>query len=101
MRFEIQHGSKRLIFDSDLHGLRVHGRSFGSGRDGALVYDQMRDLPQAEEVEGAPHGVQRREFRLRGRARGVAHVRVMGLGLAGLLGLLHTAMGALMGGCDW
>jgi hypothetical protein len=38
MRFEIEHGPKRLIFDSNLHGLRI------------LIYDQTRDV-QADEVE--------------------------------------------------
>ena len=51
MQFEIEHGTRRLIFDSDLHGLRAHGRSFISGRDGILIYDQTKDLPQADAVE--------------------------------------------------
>jgi hypothetical protein len=50
MRFEILHDSKRLIFDSDLHGLRIGGTEYLSGRDGFLIYDQTRDL-QAAEVE--------------------------------------------------
>lgn len=50
MRFEIEHASKRLIFDSDLHGLRINGKEYLSGRDGVLIYDQTRDL-QADEVE--------------------------------------------------
>lgn len=50
MRFEMQAGSKRLIFDSDLRGLRVHGREYLAGRDGALIYDQTRGL-RADEVE--------------------------------------------------
>ena len=44
MRFEIEHASKRLIFDSDLHGLRIDGVEYLSGRDGILIYDQTRDL---------------------------------------------------------
>ena len=50
MRFEIELGPKRLIFDSDLHGLRIKGTEYLSGRDGVLIYDQTRDL-QADEVE--------------------------------------------------
>ena len=51
MRFEIEHGLKRLIFDSDLHGLRIGGREYLSGRDGVLIYDQTRDLKGANHVE--------------------------------------------------
>jgi hypothetical protein len=51
MRFEIELGPKRLIFDSDLRGLRIKGKEYVSGRDGVLVYDQTRDLQQAGEVE--------------------------------------------------
>ena len=50
MRFEIELGPKRLVFDSDLHGLRIQGREYLSGRDGVLIYDKTRDL-QADEVE--------------------------------------------------
>jgi hypothetical protein len=50
MRFEIERGPKRLIFDSDLRGLRVKGIEYNSGRDGVLIYDQTRDV-QADEVE--------------------------------------------------
>ena len=50
MRFEIGHGPKRLIFDSDLHGLRIEGTEYLAGRDGVLIYDQTRDL-HASEVE--------------------------------------------------
>lgn len=50
MRFEIELGPKRLIFDSDLHGLRIQGREYLSGRDGVLIYDKTRGL-QADEVE--------------------------------------------------
>jgi hypothetical protein len=50
MRFEIELGPKRLIFDSDLHGIRIQGREYLSGRDGVLIYDKTRDL-QADEVE--------------------------------------------------
>jgi len=51
MRFEIELDAKRLIFDSDLHGLRIDGIEYLSGRDGILIYDQTRDAPQAAEVE--------------------------------------------------
>ena len=50
MRFEIGLGPKRLIFDSDLRGLRIGGRDFVSGRDGVLIYDQTRGL-QTDQVE--------------------------------------------------
>ena len=50
MRFAIERGSKRLIFDSDLRGLRVQGREYISGRDGTLIYDQTKGS-QAAEVE--------------------------------------------------
>ena len=50
MRFEIEQGSKRLIFDSDLHGLRIKGNEYLAGRDGVLIYDQTREL-QADQVE--------------------------------------------------
>jgi hypothetical protein len=50
MRFEIEQGPKRLIFDSDLHGLRIKRITYLAGRDGILIYDQTRDL-QADEVE--------------------------------------------------
>jgi len=43
-------GPKRLIFDSDLHGLRIKGREYTSGRDGLLIYDQTRDV-YADQVE--------------------------------------------------
>src|SRR4030095_6937377 len=48
MRFDIQLGPKRLIFDSDLHGLRINGTEYLSGRDGVLIYDKTRDLRQGE-----------------------------------------------------
>ena len=51
MRFEIEPGARRLIFDSDLHGLRIDGVEYLSGRDGVLIYDQTRDLPQTDVVE--------------------------------------------------
>ena len=50
MRFQMELGPKRLIFDSDLHGLRSKGTEYLAGRDGILIYDQTLDL-QADEVE--------------------------------------------------
>lgn len=50
MRFEIERGPKRLIFDSDLHGLRTHGREYLAGRDGILIYDRTRGV-KSDEVE--------------------------------------------------
>ena len=51
MRFEIPLGPKRLIFYSDLHGLRIHGTEYLSGRDGVLIYDKTRDLRKTDVVE--------------------------------------------------
>jgi len=51
MRFEIELDSKRLLFDSDLRGLRVKETEYISGRDGVLIYDQTRHLDVADEVE--------------------------------------------------
>lgn len=50
MRFDISLGPKHLIFDSDLHGLRIHGTEYVSGRDGLLIYDKSRHLT-SDEVE--------------------------------------------------
>jgi hypothetical protein len=50
MQFEIDLKTKRLIFDSELHGLRAHGTEYLSGRDGILIYDQIQNL-QTDEVE--------------------------------------------------
>lgn len=50
MRFDIQLGPKRLIFDSDLHGLHINGTEYLSGRDGVLIYDKTRDVT-TDEVE--------------------------------------------------
>ena len=50
MQFAIERDAKRLVFDSDLHGLRVNGVEYLSGKDGALIYDKTRDL-QADEVD--------------------------------------------------
>jgi hypothetical protein len=50
MRFDIQLGPKRLLFDSDLHGLRIHGTDYLSGREGALIYDKTQGMT-TDEVE--------------------------------------------------
>jgi hypothetical protein len=50
MQFEIRLGPKRLLFDSDLHGLRVNGIEYLAGKDGVLIYDKTRDV-RAGEVE--------------------------------------------------
>ena len=49
MRFEIELNAKRLVFDSDLYGLKVNGVEYLSGKDGLLIYDKTKDL-QADEV---------------------------------------------------
>jgi len=50
MRFKIEQNKKRLVFDSDLHGLRVNGVDYLAGRDGVLIYDQVNGV-RANEVE--------------------------------------------------
>jgi hypothetical protein len=50
MRFAIERDTKHLIFDSDLHGLKVNGLEYLSGKDGVLIYDKTRDL-RGDEVE--------------------------------------------------
>src|SRR5574342_951792 len=50
MQFEIKRKSKRLVFNTDLRGLKVNGVEYISGRDGVLIYDKTRDL-RADEVE--------------------------------------------------
>lgn len=50
MRFEIERGSKHLIFDSDLHGLKVNSLEYVSGKDGILIYDKIGNV-RADEVE--------------------------------------------------
>lgn len=50
MRFDILLGSKHLIFDSDLHGLRINGTEYLSGRDGVLIYDKTHGV-MTDEVE--------------------------------------------------
>jgi hypothetical protein len=48
MRFDLELGTKSLIFDSDLHGLRINGVEYLSGRDGILIYDKTRDITTTE-----------------------------------------------------
>lgn len=50
MQFEVEQGSKHLIFNSDLHGLKVNSVEYLSGQDGILIYDKTRGL-RATEVE--------------------------------------------------
>ncbi len=50
MQFEIEQNTKRLIFDSELRGLKVNGLEYVSGKDGVLIYDQTKSL-RADEVE--------------------------------------------------
>lgn len=50
MRFEIEQKAKRLIFDSNLHGIIVHGVEYLAGQDGVLIYDKTAGL-HAEVVE--------------------------------------------------
>ena len=50
MQFEIKRHSKRLVFNSDLRGLKVNGLEYVSGKDGVLIYDKTENL-QADEVE--------------------------------------------------
>ena len=50
MRFELKLGQKHLIFNSNLHGLRIGGKEYLANRDGVLIYDKTRGL-QADEVE--------------------------------------------------
>ena len=44
MRFEIKLETKRLLLDSDLHGLRINDVDYLSRRDGVLIYDKTRDV---------------------------------------------------------
>jgi hypothetical protein len=50
MQFEIRLGPKRLLFDSDLHGLRVNGIEYLADRDGVLIYDKARNV-RSDQVE--------------------------------------------------
>lgn len=50
MQFDIEQNTKRLVFDSDFHGLRVNGVEYVSGKDGVLIYDKTMGL-QVDELE--------------------------------------------------
>jgi hypothetical protein len=50
MQFKIELETKHLLFDSDLHGLRIDGVDYLSGRDGVLIYDKTREV-MGDEVE--------------------------------------------------
>jgi len=50
MRFEIKHNTKRFIFASSLHGIKVNGVEYLAEKDGMLIYDKTRDL-RTDEVE--------------------------------------------------
>jgi len=50
MRFQIEIDSKNLVFDSDLHGLKVNGVVYSAGKDGVLIYDQVKNI-KADQVE--------------------------------------------------
>jgi hypothetical protein len=51
MRFELELDTRHMAFDSDLHGLMIGDTEYLAGRDGVLIYDQTRDLPQADGVK--------------------------------------------------
>ena len=50
MRFEIGLDAKRLVFNSDLHGLKVNGVEYLAGKDGILIYDKTNNV-HADEVQ--------------------------------------------------
>lgn len=50
MQFKIERDSKLLIFNSEIHGLKVDGLEYVSSKDGVLIYDKTRDV-RADEVE--------------------------------------------------
>lgn len=50
MRVEIELDHKKLIFDSTLKGLKVGDKEYLSGKDGVLIYDQVKGL-KANSVE--------------------------------------------------
>lgn len=50
MQFEIERDTKHLVFDSNLHGIKVNGMEYVSDKDGVLIYDKTREL-RADEVE--------------------------------------------------
>ena len=50
MQFKIEKESKLLIFNSDIHGLKVDGLEYIAGKDGILIYNKTREV-QSDEVE--------------------------------------------------
>lgn len=44
MQLTIKIGSKRLIFDSEIHGLKINKIEFVSGKDGILIFDKIHDI---------------------------------------------------------
>lgn len=50
MQFKIEQVSKPLIFNSDIHGLKVDGLEYIASKDGILIYDKTREV-QSDEVE--------------------------------------------------
>ena len=50
MQFQVENKSKRLIFTSELRGLRVHDIEYISGEDGILIYDKTGSV-LADELE--------------------------------------------------
>lgn len=50
MQFKIEQVSKHLIFNSDIHGLKVDGLEYIASKDGILIYDKTREV-QSDEVE--------------------------------------------------
>ena len=60
MRFEIKKSEKRMVFDSDLHGLRINGTEYTSGDDGVLIYDQINDVKANEYQKNSKPNVDKR-----------------------------------------
>lgn len=50
MRFTIARNKKKLIFDSELLGLKVNGIKYISEKDGVLIYDKTQNI-SSNEVE--------------------------------------------------
>ena len=50
MKFEVVKGKKKMVFDSQLLGLKVNRIEYVAGKDGGLIYDQTIKL-KASEVE--------------------------------------------------
>ncbi len=48
MKFQIEIDGKKLIFDSEIKGLKVGEKEYLAGRDGELIYDQTKDLKASE-----------------------------------------------------